>query len=151
MPQSLSAVYLHLVFSTKDREPWLREPSLRAEMHAFLGGVSKQLDCMPVIVGGVDDHVHLLARCGRGITQADWVKELKRVSSHWIKERDRQMAGFSWQNGYGVFSVSPSALGAVECYIAGQEEHHRKVSFQDEFRVFLRKHGVGWDERYVWH
>jgi REP element-mobilizing transposase RayT len=151
MPQSLSAVYLHLVFSTKDREPWLREPSLRAEMHAFLGAVSKQLDCPPVIVGGVEDHVHLLARFGRGMAQAEWVKELKRVSSRWIKERDRQMEDFSWQGGYGVFSVSPSALGAVVRYISGQEEHHRKVSFQDEFRAFLRKHRVEWDERYVWH
>ena len=150
MSQSLSAVYLHLIFSTKNREPWLAEPELRAETHAFLGGVSKQLDCPPVIVGGVADHVHLLARCGRGITQSNWVKELKRVSSLWIKERDSRMAGFAWQGGYGVFSVSPSVLDNVERYIQGQEEHHRRITFQDEFREILRKHRTEWDERYVW-
>jgi REP element-mobilizing transposase RayT len=142
MPQSLSAVYLHLIFSTKNRESWLRDPELRAETHAFLGGVSKQLDCPPVAVGGVEDHVHLLVRFGRGVTQSDWVKELKRVSSVWIKERDARMTGFAWQGGYGVFSVSPSALEEVEKYIHGQEEHHRKITFQDEFRKFLQKHRV---------
>jgi REP element-mobilizing transposase RayT len=138
------------VFSTKGREPWLRDPALRAECHAFLGGVSKQLDCPPVVVGGVEDHVHLLARFGRGTTQSEWVKELKRVSSRWIKERDRRMAGFAWQVGYGVFSVSASALEAVEAYIRNQEEHHRNATFQDEFRAFLRKHQIAWDERFVW-
>jgi putative transposase len=150
MPQSLSAVYLHLIFSTKNREPWLVDCNLRGETHAFLGGISKQLDCPPVAVGGVADHVHLLARCGRGITQSDWVKELKRVSSRWLKERDGRMAGFAWQGGYGVFSVSPSALEAAEKYIHGQEEHHRNVTFQEEFRKFLQKHRVEWDERHVW-
>jgi REP element-mobilizing transposase RayT len=150
MPQSLSSVYLHLVFSTKEREPWLQDLDLRAECHAFLGGISKQLDCPPLIVGGVADHVHLLARFGRGVTQSDWVKELKRVSSRWIKERDARLAGFAWQAGYGVFSVSTSTLETVEVYIRNQEEHHRKITFQDEFRAFLRKHRVAWDEKYVW-
>ncbi len=89
-------------FSTKGREPWLQDPVLRGECHAFLGGVSKQLDCPSVIVGGVEDHVHLLARFGRGVTQSDWVKELKRVSNRWIKERDGRLAGFAWQG--GIFS-----------------------------------------------
>ena len=150
MPQSLSAVYLHLIFSTKNREPWLVKPDLLAETHTFLGAVSKQLDCPPVIVGGVADHVHLLARFGRGITQSDWVKEVKRVSSHWIKEQDARMAGFAWQSGYGVFSVSPSALDDVERYIHEQAEHHRKMTFQEEFRIFLKKHRIDWDERFVW-
>jgi putative transposase len=150
MSQSLSAVFLHLIFSTKNREPWLADPSLRAEIHAFLGGISNQLDCPPVIVGGVEDHVHLLVRFGRGITQSDWVKELKRVSSRWIKEREPTMVDFAWQSGFGIFSVSPSALPNVEMYIQDQEEHHRKVLFQDEFRNFLTKHRIAWDERYVW-
>jgi REP element-mobilizing transposase RayT len=150
MSQALSTVYLHLVFSTKNREPWLADAALRAETHAFLGGVSKQLDCPPVIAGGVADHVHALARMGRGITQSDWVKELKRVSSRWIKERDTRMAGFSWQGGYGVFSVSQSSLDQVESYIRNQEEHHRNQTFQDEFRKFLERHRITWDERYVW-
>lgn len=150
MPQSLSAVYLHLIFSTKGREPYLADTDLRLEMHAYLGGISKQLDCPPIIIGGMPDHVHLLARFGRGVTQSDWVKELKRVSSHWIKERDDHLKNFSWQSGYGVFSVSPSALEKVESYIQNQEEHHRVLTFQEEFRTFLRKHRLAWDEQYVW-
>ena len=150
MPQSLSAVYLHLVFSTKDRRPFLNDATLRSETHAYLGSVSQQLDCPPILTGGVGDHVHLLARHGRTITQADWVKELKRVSSIWIKDRDTTLWGFAWQAGYGVSSVSASNIQAVHDYVARQEEHHLKSTFQDEFRALLRKHGIGWDERYVW-
>jgi putative transposase len=98
----------------------------------------------------VEDHVHLLARHGRTISQADWVKELKRTSSLWIKERDPATTDFAWQSGYGVFSVSASNLEGVRDYIARQAEHHRKWSFQDEFRALLKKHGETWDERYVW-
>ena len=150
MPQSLSSVYLHLVFSTKDRRPFLRDPAIREEMHSFLGGISKKLECPPILVGGVEDHVHLLARHGRTITQADWVKELKRASSLWVKERDPKLSDFAWQAGYGVFSVSASKVDAVTNYIAQQEEHHRKSTFKDEFRAMLRKNCIEWDERYVW-
>ena len=150
MPQSLSSVYLHLVFSTKERRPFLRDQTIREEMHSILGGISKRLDCPPILVGGVEDHVHLLARHGRTITQADWVKELKRGSSIWIKERDPKRSDFAWQAGYGVFSVSTSNVDAVTDYIARQEEHHRKSTFQDEFRAMLQKHRIEWDERYVW-
>ncbi len=150
MPQSLSSVYLHLVFSTKELRPFLRDQAIRDEMHAFLGGISKKLDCPLILVGGVEDHLHILARHGRTITQADWVKELKRGSSLWIKERDSKLSDFAWQAGYGVFSVSTSNVDAVTDYIARQEEHHRKSTFQDEFRAMLRKHQIEWDERYVW-
>lgn len=150
MPQSLSAVYLHAVFSTKERRPFLCDAGLRGEVHSYLGGISKQLDCAPIIVGGVEDHVHVLARQSRTVTQADWVKELKRVSSLWIKQRDSSLHEFSWQSGYGVFSVSPSNVDTVTRYIADQEQRHRKTTFQDEYRAFLKRHGVAWDERYVW-
>ena len=150
MPQSLSAVYIHLVFSTKDRRPMLRDKATRDELHAYLGGISKQLDCAPIQIGGVEDHVHILARFARTVTQAEWVKELKRVSNAWLKERDRTFADFEWQGGYAAFSVSQSNLESVKQYIAGQEEHHRKVNFQDELRILLRKHEVEWDEKYVW-
>ena len=139
MPQSLSVVYLHLVFSTKDRAPFLRDPTIRGEMHAWLGSASGELGCPSLLVGGVEDHVHILARHGRTISQADW-----------IKERDVRAGDFAWQAGYGVFSVSASNLDAVREYVAGQEEHHQKRSFQDEFRTLLKKHGETWDERYVW-
>jgi REP element-mobilizing transposase RayT len=99
---------------------------------------------------GVEDHVHLLCRFGRTITQADWVKELKRVSNGWLKDQGGDYADFEWQNGYASFSVSQSNLEKVKRYIATQEEHHRKATFQDELRALLRKHGLEFDERYVW-
>ena len=92
MPQSLSAVYIHLVFSTKERRPFLRDRETREALHTYFGGISKRLDCPPIIVGGMEDHVHLLARLGRQVTQAEWVKELKRVSNLWIKEQGRAYA-----------------------------------------------------------
>jgi putative transposase len=150
MPQSLSAVYIHLVFSTKDRRPFLRDKPTRDALHSYLGGISKQLDCPPIIVGGVEDHVHLLARFGRTITQAEWVKELKRVSNLWLKERGRDYADFGWQGGYADFSVSQSNLEQVKQYIAGQDGHHRKIGFQDELRALLKRHEIEWDEKYVW-
>jgi len=150
MPQSLSAVYIHLVFSTKDRRPWLRDKSLRQSLHAYVGSVSKQLDCPALIVGGVEDHVHLLARFARTITQADWVKELKRVSSAWLKGQTRDSLDFQWQGGYADFGVSQSNLEQVTHYIGNQENHHTKMSFQEELRALLRKHHLEWDERYLW-
>ena len=103
MPQSLSAVYIHLVFSTKERRPFLRDKSTRDMLHSDLGGVSKQLDCPSLLVGGVEDHVHLIARLSRTATQAEWVKELKRASNLWMKERGRDYADFEWQAGYATF------------------------------------------------
>jgi putative transposase len=150
MSQSLSAVYLHAVFSTKERRRFLREPSFRAKVHAFLGGVSKRLGCPSIIVGGTDDHIHQLIRLSRTITQADWIKEVKRASSLWIKQNEQRLVNFAWQAGYGFFSVNPRELDKVRQHIASQEEHHRKISFQDEFRMMLKQHRLEWDERYVW-
>src|SRR6266704_1311171 len=146
MPQSLSAVYIHLVFSTKNRQPFLRDKVIRTRLHAQLGGISKTLGCAPILTGGVEDHVHLLARFGRTITQAEWVKELKRVSNGWLKKQGRAFADFEWQGGYADFSVSQSNLEQVKEYIARQEEHHQKMTFQDELRALMRKHKVEWDE-----
>jgi putative transposase len=97
MSQALSAAYLHLIFSTKERRPFLRDPITRVRLHEYLGGVSRQLDCHPVRIGGVEDHVHLLCRFSRTVSQADWVKELKRVSSTWLKQADPSLRGFAWQ------------------------------------------------------
>jgi REP element-mobilizing transposase RayT len=150
MPQSLSNVLVHITFSTKGRRAILRPGDLRAEMHKYLGGVSNSLDCPPLIVGGTEDHVHVLARQARTISLADWIKELKRGSSIWAKTKDPALESFQWQAGYGAFSVSQSQLARVQRYIAGQDEHHRKLSFQEEFRELLRRHAVEFDERYVW-
>jgi REP element-mobilizing transposase RayT len=150
MPQSLSAVYIHLVFSTKERRPLLRDQTVRDALHAQLGAISRTLDCPPLLVGGVEDHIHLLGRFARTITQAEWVKEIKRVSNLWIQQQGREYGDFQWQGGYADFSVSQSNLDAVKHYIATQAEHHRKISFQEELRALLRKHEIEWDERYVW-
>ena len=149
MPQSLSAVYVHLVFSTKERRPFLSDENMSEATHRYLGGISKQLECPPIIIGGVEDHVHLLARFGRTVTQAEWVKELKRVSNLWVKEQ-YEISDFEWQGGYAVFSVSPSNLERVKSYITNQQEHHRKMNFQDELRKLLTRHRLEWDERYLW-
>src|SRR5262249_28170733 len=149
MPQSLSAVYIHLVFSTKNRYPFLCNPDTRAKLHAQLGGISKTLGCAPIVTGGVEDHVHILARFSRTITQAEWVKELKRVSNLWMKET-YNLRKFEWQGGYAGFSVSESNLQQVKRYIARQEEHHRRINFQDELRTLLQRHRIEWNERYIW-
>jgi REP element-mobilizing transposase RayT len=149
MPQSFSAVYVHLVFSTKERRPFLRDFTIRESLHSYLGGISKQLGCAPISVGGIEDHVHLLARFGRTITQAEWVKELKRVSNLWLKYQ-YHIKEFEWQGGYADFSVSQSNLEHVKKYIAQQREHHKKMNFQDELRLLLKRHYVDWDERYIW-
>ena len=150
MPQALSAVYIHLVFSTKDRRPFLRDKVVRKALHEYLGGISKKIECAPIQVGGVEDHIHLLARFSRTITQAEWVKELKRASNLWLQDHGRDYADFGWQRGYADFSVSQSKLKDVEDYIVGQPQHHLKIGFQDELRALLRKHEIAWDENYVW-
>jgi putative transposase len=150
MPQSLSAVFVHLIFSTKERRPFLRDPKIRTTTHQYLAGISKQLDCDPVMVGGVQDHVHMLCRLGRTISQSDWIKEVKRVSSAWLKEQSPDLRAFEWQGGYADFGVSVSNLDLVRTYIERQEEHHRKISFQDELRLLLKKHRLEWDEKYLW-
>jgi REP-associated tyrosine transposase len=150
MPQSLSAVYLHLVFSTKDRRPSFADADLRERLHSYIGGISRELDCPPLQVGGVGDHLHILARNGREIAQARWVKELKRVSSRWIKSQGAGLRDFEWQRGYAVFSVSPSSLERVRAYVAEQERHHRRFDYQRELRTLLQRHGLEWDERYLW-
>lgn len=119
-------------------------------MHAYLGGIARTLECVPLRVGGVEDHVHLLLGQARTVCAADLVKELKRLSTEWMRKKGSR--DFYWQAGYGIFSVSKSNLDAVADYVADQERHHhgKKVSFQDEYREMLRKHGVAWDEQFVW-
>lgn len=149
MPQSLSKVILHIVFSTKDREPWL-SLDVRARMHTYLATVCRDLGAEVVRVGGVADHVHIVTTLPRTLSQAQLIEQAKKVSSKWIKTVDVRHRGFFWQRGYGAFSVSPSQLEAVLQYVDGQEEHHRTRTFQDEYRELLRRHGVDFDERYVW-
>ena len=150
MPQSRARVVLHVVFSTKNRVPFLKEPELRARRHAYMAGGLQNIGCEPILINGVEDHVHLLYNLSRTMTIAGLVEEAKKSSSKWMKEQGAAYGDFYWQGGYGAFSVSQSNVEQVRAYIATQEEHHRKVSFQDEFRALCRKHGVEIDERYVW-
>ena len=150
MPQSLAQIYLHLVFSTKNSEPILSDRLIREEVFTYLGGVCNALDCPVVVTGGFVDHTHVFCRMGRSITIADLVRELKRESSKWIKERFENFKSFHWQAGYGAFSVSPAHVSLLEGYIQNQESHHANETFQEEFRRLLTKYGLQWDERYVW-
>ena len=150
MPQFLAKILVHTVFPTKDRRPLLCDRGVREELHCYLGGILSNLDCQPIIVGGVEDHVHLLSSLSRTYTAADVLKELKRSSSLWLKTKSSDLHDFGWQSGCGIFSIGYSQVEAVREYIAGQEEHHRKVSFQDEFRQLLKRYVIEYDERYVW-
>jgi putative transposase len=150
MPQSLARAILHVVFSTKNRTPFLRDADLRPRLHAYMAGVLQNIGCDPILINGVEDHVHILCNLSRTLTMAGLVEEVKKASSKWMKDQGASYHDFFWQAGYGVFSVSQSRVEVVRDYIAKQEEHHRKESFQDEFRALCRKHGVAIDERYVW-
>ncbi|RYG56425.1 transposase [bacterium] len=150
MSQSLAKILIHAVFSTKERHSFLRDAVLRTETHSFLGGILGKLGCPPIIVGGAEDHVHLLFALGRTCAVSDVMKETKRVSSVWIKSRNVTLLDFAWQSGFGAFSIGYSQLNSVRAYIARQESHHRRVSFQDEFRKMLTNYKVAFDERYVW-
>ena len=150
MPQSLARIIVHVIFSTKDRQPFLRDRALREESHRFLGGILKKIECHPLVIGGVEDHVHLLCLLARTSEPAAMVKEVKRGSTVWLKTKGPELRDFAWQNAYGMFSIGHSQIGSTRKYIAGQDEHQRKVSFQDEFRQFLRRYEIAFDERYVW-
>jgi REP element-mobilizing transposase RayT len=150
MPQSFSKIMIHTVFSTKNRRPLLHDQSLREELHSYLGGILTNHDCHSILVGGVEDHVHTLSTLSRTMAVGALVKEVKRGSSVWLKTKSADLADFAWQNGYGVFSIGFSQIESVRQYIATQEDHHRKTSFQDEFRELLKRYGINFDERYLW-
>ena len=149
MPQSLALVIVHVVFSTKNRQPVLGA-SVRPSLHAYLATVARNMGCECYRVGGVSDHVHLAVRLPRTLTVAGVVEELKTSSSKWLKTQSTSLAEFAWQRGYGAFSVSPSDLDALQSYIDSQEEHHRARTFQEEYRALLTRSAVQFDERYVW-
>ncbi len=149
VPQSLAAIHLHVIFSTKNREPWLAA-DLAPRIHAYFGGIARSNGSCLHTSGGMPDHVHLLLSLGREQTVAGLVGGLKAASSRWVHDTFADRAGFGWQAGYGAFSVSPSQLSVVRSYIDTQAEHHRARTFQEEYRRFLQKHGIECDERYVW-
>lgn len=149
MPQSLAKNLIHLVFSTKHREPFIAD-AVRPALHAYLATVFKNLQSPVLALNSVADHVHILFALHRTVALSTVVEDAKKSSSKWLKTQSPDLASFAWQAGYGAFSVSESAVETVTRYIDTQAEHHRKVTFQDEFRAFLTKHNLEYDERYLW-
>lgn len=149
MPQSLSKVYVHITFSTKKRQSLIKD-DIQTILFEYIGGICKGMECNPIIVGGCNDHIHVLCLLSRKVTQMKLLEEIKKQSSKWIKTKSSNCSDFYWQNGYGIFSVNPSEIDVVVKYIQNQEEHHKKKTFQDEFRAFLKKYNIDFDERYVW-
>jgi putative transposase len=155
MPQSLSKVILHLVFSTRNRHRVFLLEKMWTDTIRYMAGVLQNLDSPAIRIGVVTDHVHILHVLPRTRTIADIVGTVKRASSDWVKGQpwargNADFAQFHWQKGYGSFSVSESQIPLVTRYIDGQSEHHRRVTFQEEYREFLEKHNAEFDERYVW-
>jgi REP element-mobilizing transposase RayT len=149
MPQSLAKILIHLVYSTKNRERILGD-EIREELHRYIAGVFKEWDSPAILINSVEDHIHILYSHSKNHSPAKIVEEVKVASSKWLKTKGPRYAHFHWQSGYGDFSVSQSNVPAVVDYIAGQQEHHRRKSFQEEYREFLKRHEVEYDERYVW-
>jgi len=149
MPQSLARLHVHLVFSTKNREPFITD-AVRDALHAYMATVLQNLGCAPVLINSVEDHAHLLFDLSRTVSISQAVEDVKKASSKWIKTQGPEFAGFAWQSGYGAFAASESNVEAVHEYVAKQREHHRKKSFQEEYRQFLERHRIAFDERYVW-
>ena len=151
MPQSLAKVIVHLVYSTKNRTPWLADADLRAELFAYKATILKNnVDSSAILIGGAADHIHILGLLSRKYAIKDVVEEAKTETTKWLKKQSPALADFHWQSGYGIFSVSESNVEQVKQYIARQEDHHRQMSFQEEFRLLCQRHGIDIDERYVW-
>ncbi len=149
MPQSLVHNYMHITFSTKYRYPFI-DKNISEELYSYLGGICKNLECNPIIIGGHKDHIHILCLLSRKIALMKLIEEMKSHSSKWIKTKNIKYQNFYWQRGYGGFSVNPTEIGIVEKYILEQDIHHIKKTFQDEYRTFLNKYKIKYDEKYVW-
>ncbi|MBV2247268.1 MAG: IS200/IS605 family transposase [Lentimicrobium sp.] len=149
MGQSLVKNYMHITFSTKHRVH-LIHPPYEAELHSYLGGICKNMNCQPIKIGGFTNHVHILCMLSKNVALAKLLEEVKSHSSKWFKTLDPSLQKFYWQDGYGAFSVNPAEVDVVIAYIQNQHEHHRKKTFEEEYLAFLKKYGIAYDERYVW-
>jgi putative transposase len=149
MPQSLSSILVHLVFSTKNREPFIT-PSIETELHPYMATIFREYNSPSLVIDGTADHIHALFALGRTITLADLTEEVKTSSSKWIKTKGLEFKDFHWQKGYGAFSIGQSNVEQLKRYIRNQKQHHRRVTFEEEYRNFLKRYEIGFDERYVW-
>ena len=150
MPQSLAQIYVHIIFSTKERYPFINEV-IEPQLFAYMGDTIKRCKGVPFLINGTADHVHILSSLPRTMSLSKYIEEIKRNSSRWIKTKDIQYEKFAWQNGYGAFSVSSSQKDFVVRYIAGQKEHYRMATFKEEFIAFLEKYNIEYDEKYLWN
>ena len=150
MPQSFAQIYLHIVFSTKYRQPLIL-PEIEDKLYAYIAGIIKKLGGIPIQINGMPDHIHILATLPRTITIAKYLEEIKRNSSRWIKTQGILYQHFAWQNGYGAFSVSQSQTNRVDRYIRNQKVHHkRQDTFKREFEALLKKHNLEYEKEYLW-
>ncbi len=149
MSQSLSKLYVHAVFHIKYNSPEIRRQD-KDELYAYMGSIIKDNQAVPIIINGVENHVHILFVLSKNVALAKMMEEIKRHSSRWIKTKGNYYSQFAWQGGYGGFSVSPSLHDKTKRYIRNQEEHHGKRTFKEEYLMFLKEYGIGYDERYLW-
>lgn len=149
MAHTFTHLLAQIIFSTKNREPLL-DADLKPRLFAYMGGIVRELGGTAILINGPTDHVHLLVSLPATKSISDFMRVLKTNSSRWVHEEFPERKTFAWQTGYAAFSVSESNRGAVEKYIAGQEEHHRVLTFKDEFISFLQKHGMPYEEKYLW-
>jgi putative transposase len=149
MAQTLVSNYVHIIFSTKNREAII-DDDLEKELFEFIGTVCKQNECDPVIVGGHVDHIHVLCKLSKKITLVELVKKIKSYSSKWIKTKSEKNSNFYWQDGYGAFSINNDSVQKIALYIANQKKHHETQSFQEEYKHQLKEYDIDFDERYLW-
>lgn len=149
MGQSIMQNYLHISFSTKHRQPLITE-NIEEELYKYIGGTCNSFECHPIKIGAHFDHIHILCMLSKKVMSMKLIEVIKSSSSKWIKTKGDEFSNFYWQDGYGGFSVNPSEIDVVTNYIANQKEHHKKMTFQEEYRAFLKKYKVAYDERYIW-
>ncbi len=149
MGHSFVKVYLHIVFSTKNREPFIF-PAVENELYAYIGGICNSLECFPIKIGGYFDHVHIVCSLSKKIAIMKLLEVVKANSSKWFKTKDKLLENFYWQTGYGAWSVNPAEIEYLIRYIENQHAHHKRESFKEEFLKFLKKYGIDYDERYLW-
>lgn len=149
MPQSLAQIYVHLIFSTKNRIPMLKDET-RQRLHEYMGGILRDTGSKSIEINSMPDHVHVLFSLSRTMSLSDSIAELKRGTSLWLKEIDPYYENFYWQSGYAAFSVSSSKIEVVRKYIQNQQEHHQHESYQDELRRWLKEYEIEYDEKYLW-
>ena len=149
MPQSLTNILIHIVFSTKNRQDLLHK-TIRPELYSYVAGILKNKNCPCYQIGGIEDHIHISCSLAKTISGSDLIKEIKTSTSAWLKTKDIRLTNFHWQNGYGMFSISPTHLHGLCKYIANQENHHKQINFKGELCGLFKKYNVEYDERYLW-